>query len=715
MMKLRKPISAVLAAAMLTSSVSIVSYAAEDEAMKQALTYVKERVEIPEEYSEFNHTKRTSYGATQYNFSWYDEQRNYIEVSICGKVITNYYRYHSDMYKSNGYAFAKLTKEKLAAKAQEALEKLNPTVAKLIEMDAEKLSVSVSSNRASVPIYRVKNGVRISGQTGRVTVDKDTGELLSFSLNWMPGATFADSKKAISKEKAMERFCEHFPISKLYTLEYDWQEGTYTPHLIYKRDIIGQIDALTGEIATFEGSYGYYASDDMADEDVSDDDDDDVSEGATANGVSFSEQEKEKMELEATLLKAEDALDAMKRSGVYSIPDAAKVSGENTYYDSRSKTYISSFTIQSYQKYESIDGGDQNPYTGPALEVDDVVEIEDGEVSVYYGSCTMNAETGEVLHFSGNDLSGKSKKIKTEEEAQAIVKQRLAEIAGKKATEFKLDEFSYYVTNTDKEGRKTEKSTIQSASASSPRYAYDIPCQAEDVTIRIDASGRVSTYDINYYGIEYPKPEKILTEEEIYQKYFEATDYELLYRIAYNYDRGRVETALVYNAGADFRVDAFTGKLVRYDGAEIPEKTVSGYTDLERSGYRKEAEKLALYGITLMDEDGRLNADMTITRDDFSDLIRYIGCYGRVENGEKPLTRKYAAKLLTQNMASSVAELPNLFKSPFSDVKEDDPYVGYIAIANALGLMSGEDGKFRPSAKMTRGDALLLVYDYLSK
>lgn len=690
---------------MLATSTSIVSYAAEDEAMKQALTYVKERIEIPEEYSEFNHSKNSSHGATSYSFSWYDEQRNSIEVQICGKVITSYYRYHRDMYKDVGYSFAKLTKEQLAAKAKAALKKLNPTVAKYIEVDTENLSVSVSSNRASVALYRVKDGVRVNGQYGRITVDKNTGELLSFNLNWLPGATFADSEKAIPTEKAIERFRELFPISKLYTFEYDWQKETYTPHLIYKRDVNGQIDALTGEIATFEGSYDYYenavAADEAADYDV---DDDDAAPATQAAGVTFSEQEKKKLELEATLLKAEDVLEAMKKTGIYSIPDEAKVSRENTYYNDRLKTYTTNFSIQAYQTYESVDGG---------IDVAEIADDDGSGVSVYYGNCTVNAETGEVLHFNGNDLNA-AQTLKSEKTAEKLLKRRLEAVAGDKAAEFKTDKLDFFYTNTDLSGEKTENSKIRSASASSPRYVYDIPCQSERVYIEIDGSGRVSGYDITYYGVKYPKPDNILSEEQAYAKYFEAADYKLLYRVAYNYKRERVETALVYDAEEELRLDAFTGKLTYNNGAEIPEKTVSGYTDLERSGYRKEAEKLALYGITLMDGEGRLNADIPITRGDFANLIMRIGCYTDVEGAEKPLTRKYAAKLLTKE-ASSIAELPGLFKSPFSDVKEDDPYVGYIAIANALGLMSGENGKFRPSAKMTRGDALMLVYDYLSK
>ncbi|MCM1334933.1 MAG: S-layer homology domain-containing protein [Bacteroides sp.] len=711
--KTKRFASAFLALSAALSSTSVVAYAAEDEAMKQALTYVKERIEIPEEYTVFEHYSANQYGSTEYDFSWYDAERTKsISVAIRGKVITSYYSYYSGMYDSE-YSFAKLTKDELAKKAEKLVKQLNPTVAANIEIVKDSLSVSVSSNRATVPLRRVKDNVPVSGQTGSISIDKNTGELLSFSLNWLPGASFADADKAISAKKAKERYLETFPISKLYTLSYNWTDESYTPHLIYKRDTVGQIDALTGKLATFEDSYDSYDGGDddveLADEAVSVAD----TESGGTNTVTFTQEEQEKLELAATLLKPEDVLAEMIEAKIWSIPDAAEVSYSNTYYNERMKAYVTRASLQAYTGYVSADDGDDLPEIAEEDVMEDVAIAYGASPQSYYGSYTYNAETGEILYFYGSD-SGRDARDLTEKSAKKLLNNRLAAIAGAKADEFKIDEITTAWNDTDRNGEPTEGASILRASATSPRYAYEIPCRDESVSIAIDASGRVSSYNLNYYGIEYPKPEGVIDEETAYKRYFAAVDYTLLYRLAYNYDKRRVETALVYDAGDELRIDAFTGKLTYYDGSEIPEKTVSGYTDLDRSGYREIAEKLAVYGITLMDDKGRLNADMTITRGEFADFVRYIGHYGSPSNPEKALTRKYAARILTTDYIG-LAELPGLFKSPFSDVKEDDPYVGYIAIANALGLMTGEDGKFRPSAKMTRGDALQLVYDYLSR
>ena len=59
--------------------------------------------------------------------------------------------------------------------------------------------------------------------------------------------------------------------------------------------------------------------------------------------------------------------------------------------------------------------------------------------------------------------------------------------------------------------------------------------------------------------------------------------------------------------------------------------------------------------------------------------------------------------------------MTSIFKTNYSDVKSASKYIGYIAIADASGLLTGSNGKYRPTAAFTRGAALKFVYDYLSR
>lgn len=702
-----------LAAAMLFSSAAVVSYAQEDEEMKAALTVVKERITVPEKLTEFTHRVSTVYGKKTYSFQWSSPDGNAsLEAEVCGKVITGYgySDFSGDLPENNGetkpYTFAKLTKEELIRKAEKAIEKLNPTIAEKLSVSGDGVRISLYGESATVPIVRVENGVKVAGQKGAVSLNKNTGELTRFDLSWIPGAGFGDSEKAIKKSEAEKSYQTEFPVELRYVAEYDWKTDEYTPHLIFRRAGYGQIDAFTGKKATFEESYDYY-KEMGADEVLATADDADMeTENAAAGGVSFTEQEIAKMELEGKLIKPEQKLAEMIGSGIWSIPSDAEVSGFHTYFDQRSGTYLTRASLRVEEQYVSIDEMD---FPEPLEEY----ARSEPVVRTYYGSVSYNAETGEIRSFYGSDSQG-GKTLKSEKEAKKLLNRYFGQIAGDKAKEFKLESPDFGIANLDKNGNRTESSYIDSASVSSPRYAFEIPCEPESASISLDASGRVSGYNMNYLGLDYPKPENILDTDEVYKKYFGQVGYELLYRAAYNTKKKRVETALVYNADKELYIDAFSGALTSSNG-ETAAQNPGGYTDLDGSGLREAAEKLALYGITLMDEKGRLNEEKTITREDFSNLVRSIGIYyGTDKNGGKALTRKFAAKILTAQY-SDIAELPGLFSSAFSDVPKSDKYAGYIAIAAAKGYMKGEKGKFRPSEKMTRGEALMLVYDYLSR
>lgn len=716
-MKFRRPASAMLAAAMLVSSTAIVSYAAEDEEMKAALTVAKERIEIPEAFTDFNYSVQNSYGNKSYSFNWTaSDGSGAIYADVCGEVITQYL-FYSDVTEDDEdvtedgsgakpYTFGKLTKEELIQKAEEAVKRLNPTVAKKIAVDPGSVHISLYGNDANVTVNRVENGVKVSGQVGSIRLDKNTGKLTRFYLNWIPGAGFKDSKGAIKKSAARKGFQAEFPIEMRYVAEYDWKTQEYTPHLVFRRTEFGQIDAFTGKKATFEESYDYYTNAESA----LDDDMENPATGAIAesgDSITFTEQEIAKMELEGQLIKPGEKLAEMIKSGIWSIPENAEIDYFNTYYDSRANAYMLNASIRADAPvYESIDG------TVGQLDKEEIAYQE-----TYYGNVQFNAETGEILSFYGSDPSGKSA-LKSEKNARKLIEKYFKEIAGDKAEEFPFDGENVIAGYTDRgTDALHENIVISSIYANTQRHVNGIACDPENAYIELDESARVCHYRMNYLGLEYPKPENVLKTDEVYQKYFEQVGYDLLYRVAYNNRKKRIETALVYNADAELYIDAFSGALVNSNGGARTAQKPDHYTDLgDNDELRAAAEKLALYNITFMDKKGRLYPDKAITRSDFASLVRAIGVYyyDSSENGKKTLTRKVAAKILTEQYAD-IAELPGLFSNPFSDVSADDKYVGYIAIAAAKGYMQGESGKFRPSAKMTRGEAIMLVYNYLSR
>ena len=710
-MKFRRTTSAMLALSLMLSGTSIVAYAdsAAEEAMKKELTYVKQRVTIPEELSEFNYHKSTNYGRDTYNFTWTTDPEVYttghkeLNVRICGKVITSYSKNEYDWsteYKTD-YSFAKLTEDELYNKAYKWIKILNPTVYKNIEIDKDSLRISLSGPSARFTVNRVVDGVAVKGQQGSIVINKDTGELMDYGLNWVMGAGFPGIENTITEEEAVESFEKLIPLEKVYYANYNWEEKKYEPALIYRQTTFEQIDALTGNLTSFEGSYfNYYGNFDYGDDAEVEEDADTANPGA--GGVSFTDKELEKMEKEGSLVTAEELLKTLQDMDIFQLGEKPSVSYSNCYYDSYLGYYVRDVDFASEDTvYYIAKDQDNNP-------------VEKTKDVVINSSAFINAETGELISFYSNSVNYNKEQKLTEKNATKLLKDYVELLAGDKADEFKLPEATINWSKRNKDGTPAEDAYVTGASTSSQRFAYGIPSMSESVSIKANAAGRITSYSLEYYGIEYPKPVKILSEEEVYDKYFEQVDYELEYRLAIQ--KNVTYTAVVYDASDDLYIDAFSGKLTNSNGAEKRVAIVNEYTDIENSKYKEIAKKLEAYDIVLRNEEGQLLEDVYISRDDFSFLMSNIGCYYyNRTGGEKPLTRQFAAKILTNRIISEeCAELTGIFKSPFSDVKESSKYVGYIAIANAMGYMKGENGKFNPGAKITRGEALQMVYDRLS-
>lgn len=729
-MKFRRAASAALAAAMLTSSVCIVAEAADKTEnkteMEQELTYVKQRITIPEELTEFNHSTGTKYNSKRYyNFNWHDEEyKNNLDVSIIGKVITDYHYYDSSFYSSNKAGFAKLSNEELIKKAKAWVEKLNPTISKYIEVDESSLYVSLTNNYANISVSRVYNGIKVAGATGYMELDKNTGELISYSCNWVPGATFPSTDKAITEKQAQAGFESEFPLELVYTASYDWETKERTTHLIYRQTETGNIDAFTGKKSTFE-DYGVYKNGDFDEADVEDDCADEEANPATGAGttnVTFTEAEKAEMEKEKTFVKAEDALKKMKEQGVFYIPDGYEVTNDRCSFNSYKNYYVRNVSFKATTD-EYIDLSGDNfivPYD-EEMEYD----LTGMKPRTVYGSFTMNAETGEITQFSCYD--GLDRKSLDVEKTTELAGEYLSVLLGKNSSKFVLDENPNITKKWDKydeDGNPIGQPRTRYISYNAPRVAYGIKSTAENASLTIGNSGKVTYYNLNYYGLKYQKPKNIVTEKQAYSSFFETKGINLKYHLAYKTTEKKVVTALSYAQNGSLFVDAFTGRCVSSDGTSVIVTVagVTGYSDLENSKYKKYAEKLLSYGISISDKNGNLSENEAITVNDFANLMSYCG-FGRYysinldsSTADRKVTNKLAAKLLVSALyGDNIFSIKGIFKSPFKDVKDTNSYVGYIAVANAQGLMKGTSkGYFKPNEYLTRGKALKFFYDYLS-
>lgn len=723
-MRFKRAGSAILAAVMAASSMGIYAFAEEDEAMKKELTYVKQRIEIPEKNSKFDHYTNTYGGNTSYRFSWTNpdaDSYDSVSVSIVGKVITSVSVNNDNSYDW-GTSFAKMSADKLKAAAKKYIEQINPTIMSQTVIDEDSFNISLWGSSATLGFHREVNGVPVTGQTGHVSINKNTGELLNYSYNWVMGATFSGKDKAISVDKAKQSYEKYLDSEIMYTVEmvYDEEEETLkrVPHLIYRQKDRGQINAFTGKLSTYEDYNSYdRADDDMVEEEASLTDN---ASGAASMeaGVKFSDEEKANLEKEASLITAEDALKAIQKLGVFYVPESSSVTYQSCRYNEQAGYYVRSVGFSTpYADYIDLNNEDI---------VKPLYTWDDATVS---GNFTINAETGDILSFynfsqdTGEDLSEKTAKKKADNAVKVLLGDKKDKFGTlEQVSESHINEQTDRITGLPVPG--TPRTTNRSFFAN--RQENGIKCDAETVRLSVGNSGYITSYNVTYFDdIAYPKPDNIISKSDAYKKFFEQTDFDLRYRCAYSTKDKKVVSALVYASDDILCIDAFTGKIVGYDGSEYDKSAqLTEYVDLADSKYKKYAEKLASYGIRLMNKEGKLAETETITAEDFTALLNNIGIYPnenknaavKLPKGSTKLNRQSAAQMLVSaKYGYELPEMVSMYKSPFSDVKDGSAYVGYITIADASGLLKGSNGKFNPKKAVTRGAALKIVYDILAK
>ena len=715
-MKFKRTSAALLAAVLAVPSVGIYADAAEDEAMKTELTYVKQRIDIPKEYSEFSYRTSTEGSGTRYNFTWEKKDSTNgerITVSIVGKVIKSVYiGSYVESEEEWKPSFAKLSDAKLIAAAKKYINEINPTITDRVKTDDDSFNISLYGNEATLRFKRVSNDIDVTGQTGTVTVNKNTGELIRYNFNWINGASFSDTKGVIPQEKAQTVYKELFPSELVYTLSYDWEKQEQTPHLIYRQTKNGQINAFTGELSKYE-DYDSYDVEIEAEDECADVE----NPAAGANkAVTFTQEEIEKLEKEDSLIKADKELDDLKKQGIFYIPDNVEVTYQYCNYNERLGYYIRNVEFSGKsEKYIDLNGEEKIIVPASEFDTDDFNDI--------YGNFSYNAETGEVTSFYcwAPDNGTSMKASASDKKAKSYMKKILGDERMKNFGDLEMtSESKVYDKYDQNTGKGIGNPRITSKNYRADRMAYDIRCDGEYATFTLSNNGFITIYNLTYYAdITYPKPDNIIGMSEAYQSFFKQVDLGLKYRCAYNTKSKKVVTALVYAADSQLYIDAFTGKRTNYDGSAYDEAVETGdYTDLAGSKYKAYAEKLKKYGITLMDNDGKLNEKAAITAGDFNNILRNIGFYNSetTYKEDASLRRQDAAKILvTGKYGKDIAEMTSIFRTGYSDVKSTSKYIGYIAIADASGLLKGSNGKYRPTASFTRGAALKFVYDYLSR
>ncbi|MGN0649836.1 MAG: YcdB/YcdC domain-containing protein [Oscillospiraceae bacterium] len=698
---MKKVLSAVMAAATAVTC-GIGAYAEQDnsEALKAALTVAKSRIEIPEECTEFYYDLNNYNMRDIYTLCWSTKEGSFNSyyVTVDGNTITSYANYYENMYDSTGATLAKLTESQLYSAAVQALRKLNPSIYAQMKVEKDSLNVSLSGTTATYSIQRIRNGVPVKNDRGSITINKDTGELMSFNINWHPSATFQSKKSAISVEEAEKAYTEMIGLTPQYEIYYDYENDRYDSRLVYVQSDYGQINAFTGKKSNFD-SDGYFGNDMWDTEDSVDEEDKGNPETGAGNNIDFTEQE----------------MGEINKNLPYGTPDGVQsLVSSNKYL-----TWENDFELTwSYLYKQKINGEEVYMYNASfetnweGSEPDEpVIEPIDGEsywdyippLSHATMSIRLNAETGEIYSYSysNSEDDGNATAEQTEKYAKKAAKALAGKVFGE-YTDYSKDEYYYEVT-------ENEPTVFGSGRYNWNRKVNDILVSGDSISLTVNSALKVENYSKRYSNVEFASPEKMLTPEQAMSKVYETEQPELFYLAKLN--KKKTKTVLVYGLDRDVYCDAFTGEFIyKYERRE--ENDLDGIKD---SAIKNKAEILKMHGIHLAYEQFSEN-DAALASDFRSALYRLPSDnrsrFIETEEGQT-LTRGEAMKLFAGYFCgNTVAELKGIFKSPFADVADDDENAGYYAIAYALGAYTGE--KLEPANTFTYGDMINLIYSQLT-
>ena len=698
---MKKAIALSMAAVTALTSTSIVALAdnANSEALASAITTVKQRVDIPEELSEFEYNVSNGNLKQIFSLTWHTPGKSAeyksITVDICGGLILSYYS--TDSWQRADTKLAKLSGDQLYKKAVAQVKKLDPTISSVLSVDRDSLSISTNNTRASFNIVRMKNGVPVKNDRGYISVDKDTGKLLSFDLNWHVNASFKDNKSAISENAAKKKYAEMIGLIPQYEFDYDWETNVITPRLVYVQSDYGEINAFTGKKSDFDAD-GYY---DDASADVETEEADNDKGNPNTGGGDFTPEEQLEINKDLPYGNKSAIIQLLKDNQWLSYFDGMDVSSSELYKVTTNgkNVYIYSASLTDEQWSEVIEDPVESMEECCSMEasIDTVITS-----SIWHNiDITVNAETGEILTYNFYQYGDNSRDYVDSynmEKADQLAATIAASFAGDKYNEFQ-DYSSYSDSWT------TNKKTYYSGSSHSwTRYANDIRVSGDRINIRFDKDMTLTRYNINYTDVALPKPTGMLTADQAMEKFWENNDLDLYYLAKVH--KKKTQTVLVYGCSNSVYVDAFTGEPVYTWAMRKGKNDLSGITDKE---ILKMAQKLDDHGV-LISENKFSENDATT----YGVLYDLLGLYDQPDQADRKITHSAALIAFTRSVTSDkVAKIKGIYKSPFSDISDDNPRVGYYAIAYGMGAFT--EKKLDPTAYFTYGDMIKMVYALYSQ
>lgn len=700
----------------------IQGFAAEmSEELENAIKVAKTKFSIPDDYK-FSSSISTSGNKKVFylNYSSKDTlNQSNINITVDENgMIVDYNKYTPYDYIQTK-KLPKLSRQEAKVKADAHINMIEKGLLDELQYQ-ESNQDSIKNTSYYFNYYRVVNGVPFYNDRVYVTVNRDTGELQNYSRSWTDKTDFPSPADTISLKEAEAAYVKNLGLRLIY--KYTQKDDVITTYPVYVPVYNNGhyvVDALTGERLRLYSNY-YYDGYNEVSLTFSEQK---AKVSAAAGEIQLNPEELEAVQEAANLISQEEAEKAARTVKFLGISDGHK--------------------LQSF--YLGANWPDKKEYTW-SLQFNK--PADDNNQYGDYISVSINAKTSEITSFYRRKSYTEGAKPKHDKAtAKAAADAFLKTYYPQYYKELEYDEMAgeYQIYS--------EGTIPTSYNFSYSRLVNGIPFPDNGVNISYDnLNGIISNFDLNWYNIDFPAVDKVIGLEAANESLFKNVGLGLEYKLqtSENADRiyapdsiENVKVQLVYalNPNKPLFIDANTGVLQNYDGAEYKEPEKIEYTDIKGHFAEKQIMVLADNGIYL--EGKEFKPSEAITQLDFmkllsktlnyygpvilekttgaevDELYAYLQREGIVKEGEKQptqtVTREEAVKYIIRALKyDKVADIGSIFNIQFEDKASISAGLsGYVAIAAGLGIVNGDGVDFEPARNVTRGESAVMIYNYL--
>jgi hypothetical protein len=683
----------------------------DDAGLERAIRAVKAKIEVPDSFTEFNYHTYSEGDKISWYLDWTSKDRleGYLSIRVDDKGDILSYNFYKPYDYDSARKFPKVSRQEARDIAEAFINRMKPGLVSVLKPVEDSGPLPLGRIH-SFNYIRLENGIPYPFDTITVDVNSQTGEVESYYCNWSGDASFPQPEGVISLEEAKQAYREKLGLKLIY--EYSYRDEESRVYAVYV-PVYGSnyaIDALTGKSIRVSPYYGVYplrgaqtAAKEMTVKD---------------EGVLTPEEQKAVEEM-ASLVSREKA--------------------ESIARDIKELEVSKHYKLAS--SYLQKDLNVKDSYTWE-LSFESDAKDSDRPSSIWV---RISAKDGGLVGYSRYiPIEGQREGKYTEEKARAAVEKFLNSVCAKRFKDMEFDptyEESFYPLEGDKKPTSYSFRYI--------RKMNGVQFPANYIHVAFDAvNGKVTGFNLNWYELEFPSVEGVIEMDSIYEKMFNDVGLELQYTGVYPAD-GREMAAfgekpdikLVYSVKQDKPAifDAFSGEILDGSGKPFVERKVAEYNDIDGHYAENQIAALAEYGISLPGEAFR--PDEKIVQKDFLRLlVKAMGYYGAYDddeslddmynqligrkvitreekNPEAAVTREDAVKFVIRSLGfQEVADIKGIFVTGFKDQGSISPeLVGYVAIAKGLGIVGGSGGYFNPRASLTRAEAAVMLYNYLTR